>query len=402
MKNDPNRKRILPPRLTRKVGRAKDHWGLRLDEFRVKYDLSVRDFVIVLDGTLRKSAVHDLCSGESLPRMEAVIKPVIAGKLRAFLAAKGRSEFEIEQEMMAIFYEPVCKKEEEPMITKRRELSSEAQRHFALSRDPFDPLEPRSIDDLFTTSSLDRVARQVEDAIKRQQFIAIIGGIGSGKTTLVKRTVETVNRSNGKLRLFFPAFFNMDRVNSGSIVYWLLHQFEQRAPADLLSRASALKNVLAKLSDDGVRVALGFDECHRLDNRLIIALKNFWELGNGGFDRYLGVVLFGQTSFDYILAKHREIAERCEVINMPTLVKAAATDYLEHRVALSGGKLDRLFEPAAVKRMLALADTPLALGNVANAGLMKAFQFAEKRVVADHIPETGGDPQVRATRPTTR
>jgi len=153
---------------------------------------------------------------------------------------------------------------------------------------------------------------------------------------------------------------------------------------------------------DWVRVALGFDECHRLDNRLIVALKNFWELGSGGFDRYLGVVLFGQLSFEFVLTAHREIAERCEILQMPSLAKTAATDYLAHRVTLAGGKLERLFEPAAVTRVLAAAKTPLGLGNVASVGLVRAFESGSKTVLARFIPETSGDPVARGHRRTTR
>jgi type II secretory pathway predicted ATPase ExeA len=298
---------------------------------------------------------------------------------------------QIQLELRAIF----CKPEIEAMITERRELPLEAQQFFGLRRDPFDPLDPRIIDDVFTTPAIDKVFKKILGAIRSQGFVSIIGEIGDGKSILKKRVNHAVNDSK-VLQLFWPEFFNMDQITSGAIAYWLLRQLvpQERVPQDKISRASALKNVLKTLSDNGVRVALAFDECHRLNDRLIVALKNFWELGSGGFDRYLGVILFGQPSFEYVLGQHKEIAERCEVIKLPKLSKAAATEYLAHRVDLAGGKLVKLFEPAALSRITKAASTPLALGNVANAGLLEAFSLLEPRVKADYIPETSGDPQV--------
>lgn len=374
-----------------------DQWSSGLEAFRNRHHLSIRKLAGVCSQSgesISKSSMERLLNGKAEPRFIQRIRPAIRQSLRAYLAELKKTDAEIDMELRSIF----CSQEIENMIAQPKELTTEAQQFFGLRRDPFDPLEPRTIGDVFTTPALDKTARQIEKAIREQRFVAVIGDIGSGKTILKKRIIHTVNQSSGRLRLFWPEFFNMDRVNSGSIVYWLLRQFgQERVPQDLLSRAGALKNILAKLSDDGVRVALGFDECHRLDERMIVALKNFWELGSGGFDRYLGVLLFGQPSFRFILANHREIAERCEVIEMPAL-KTAAKDYLDNRISLAGGKMDKLFEPAAIARITKLATTPLALGNVANAGLLKAFSMNERRVVAAFIPEINGDPQVKGIR----
>jgi type II secretory pathway predicted ATPase ExeA len=350
----------------------------------------------VIDSTLQKSAVHDLLSGKCQQRLEAVIKPTIATKLRQFLQEKGKSEIEVEREVLEIFHEPVCSKEEEPIVTKRVELSPEAQKFFGLKRDPFDPNDPRKRSEEFTYSALDKIAAQAEDAIRYQSFRAFIGGIGSGKSTLRRRIEEMVKDSNGKLVLLWPKFYSMDKVHSRSIVSFLLRHFDQTVPQDLLARAATLEKLLAGLSERGTRVAIGFDECHRLDKQLIIALKNFWELGSGGYDRYLGIVLFGQSSFENTLLEHQEIAQRVSIIRMPGLGKQANA-YLAHRLQIAGGRLEKLFEPAAVTRMLKLADTPLGLGNVANAALLRTFENSNTpRVPASCIPDVSGGPRLRA------
>ncbi len=384
----------LPPRLTAVKGN-RQHWGRRLDKFRVEYGLSERDLVGVTDGTLQKSAIHNLLSGKCNPRLEAIVKPIMATKLREYLREKHKKgAIEIEREVIKIFHEPVCTEEEEPVITKRQELSRDAQKFFGLKRDPFDPNDPRRRSEEFTYPALDKIAAQVEDAIRFQAFRAVIGGIGSGKSTLRRRIEEMVKDSNGKLVLLWPKFYSMDKVHSRSIVTYLLHHFEKRVPQDLLARAATLENLLADLSERGIRVAMGFDECHRLDKNLIVALKNFWELGSGGYDRYLGIVLFGQPSFEATLLEHREITERVSIIRMPGLGKQA-NSYLTHRLQIAGGRLEKLFEPAAISRLIKLADTPLGLGNIANAALTQAYELSERQVKAAFIPEISGEPRLR-------
>lgn len=401
-KTHPKRARIRPPRLTAVKGN-RQHWGRRLDKFRVAYDLSERDLVGVIDRAIGKSAIHDLLSGECLPRMEAVIKPLIATKIRQFLREKKRlNSVQIEREIIQIFNEPICGKEEEPVLTQRMILTKPAQGFFGLRFDPFTG-DPRNRNEVFTTSKLDRIAGMLEDAIHYQGFIAVIGDVGSGKSLLKKRVVQTCIDSRGKLEILWPQFFNMEQVHSGSIASFVLRKFDQGVPRDRVYRAEKLRLYLASLAEEGIRVALGFDECHRLHPNLLTALKNFWELGSGGYDRYLGLILFGQPRFEMTLRSvdFREIAERLDSVRMPDLSKGDdAWKYVTHRLKFAGGSVDKIFDRAAIDSLTAVSATPLALGNLCNAALMKAFEFNQRRVTKDVLKallgSEDGEPKVRA------
>lgn len=388
----------LQPRLTILKG-SRQHWGRRLDKFRVRHGLSVRDLVTVLNGALEKSAIHDLLSGKTSPRLDSVIKPAIAGHVRKFLREKKLGVLQIETEILEIFREPICTdKENQPVLNQRTTMPKPVQNFFGLRIDPF-TADPRDHSEVFTTPHLDRIVANLLDSIRYQGFCAVIGDVGAGKSLLKRRIMDQCQRSKGKLTLLWPQFFNMEKVHAGSICSYVLRQFDQTSPRDLVARAEKLKSLLGNLADEERRVALGFDECHRLHPNLLTALKNFWELGSGGFDRYLGLVLFGQPHFEGILRQpnFREIVERLDILRMPPLGKNS-TDYITHRIAIAGGKVDKLFEPAAISRLVKLADTPLALGNVANAALLEAFKVNEHRVAAHFIPEKNGDPQIRGMR----
>lgn len=377
-----------------------EQWANGLDAFRKRYGLSFRELAGVCSSGgsfISKTSIIRLINGQSEPRFIDRIRGGVLEGIRNFLVDRKKPETDIEIELRTIF----CK-EEIPVITKRAVLTQAAQKFFGLRLDPFTG-DPRNRSDVFTTPQLDRLAAQVEDAINYQGFVAVIGDIGSGKSLLKRRTIHTCNDSAGKMKVLWPQFFNMEKVHSGAIASYVLHEFDHRAAMNLVDRHSSLEKLLANLAEDGVHVALGFDECHRLDPSLLTALKNFWEIGSGGYDRYLGLVLFGQPRFETTLRlpEFREITERLDLIHMPNLGRNA-WDYVSHRVKTAGGNAEKIFDREAVADMSRIASTPLALGNLANNSLLKAFETGDKRVtralVSSLYGSTNGDPRLRSIR----
>ncbi len=369
-----------------------------LAAFAKRYGLSTRTLSYACGGPgcgVGKSAADRIMRGVSGIRLTPEKRRAVINHLREYLSLRGLTADKITAEIQTIFPEEADK------LIFRTALPYAVQQHFGLRRDPFDPSrsDPRDASEVFTYPALDRIAAAVEDAINYQGFVAVVGEVGSGKTQLKKRVVENVWNSGGRLRLLFPDFSEMRRVNSGAVVSYVLETFDQRPRRNLVAAFDQLRQHLGSLSEQGVRVAIAFDEAHRLNDEELSALKNFWELGSGGYQRYLGVVLFGQRRFLSRLeqAKFREIAERVQVIEMPGLGKQAHA-YVAHRISLAGGDVDKLFERKAVELLAAQAETPLALGNLCNAALVKAHSLGERRVLAAFVKKGDGEPQARVIR----
>jgi type II secretory pathway predicted ATPase ExeA len=223
--------------------------------------------------------------------------------------------------------------------------------------------------------------------VKYQGFVNVTGEIGSGKST-VRAVVEDYVAEHDNLRLIFPEFFDMGKVSPMAIARAILDAFEvEKIPNDAVKRANAVKKLLASLYKDGIRVALAFDECHRMNDVALSSLKNFLEMNSGGFQRYLGVVLFGQPSFEARLRefRFREIVERVTAIQMPKFEESAG-DYLAHRLKLAGGSLEELFDAEAIDLICRQSKTPLALGNIANSALIiSKEQFNNRQVIGAAI-----------------
>lgn len=368
-----------------------------LAAFAKRYELSSRKLSVICGGSaagLSKSSSDRLLRGVAGCKFEDKAKPVIIEGVTRFLKEMRQNDFQIRVQIKAIF-----EGELEPMITPRRVLSFEVQRYFGLRRDPFalssDPKDP---EDAFTSKDLDRLAAHIEDSIRYQGFLCCIGEVGAGKSLLKARIINTVDGSKGKLSLLWPKFAEMGRVTSGAIVNFVLESFHQTPKRRLVSAQRQLEEYLESFAEQGKSVALGFDEAHHLNDQTLSALKNFYEIGSRGYDRYLGVVLFAQPRFasrmeDY---RFREIAERLEIVEMPDILKQA-WEYVSHRIKLAGGDPDRIFEREAVRRLAAKSPRPLGLGNLCNAALIEAWETQEKKVLASFIKKESGGPLLLAT-----
>lgn len=377
-------------------------FGKRLKRFCDRYAISTRQLESLCGNVknLSRTSLIRLMNNEARPEFIKLyferVLPKIEQGIETFLYNSGLDFTQAEKALTNLFPD----RKEREMIATRCELPAEAVKFFALKQDPFDVDRVPTDDELFTNNELDAIANRVKDAVLYQRFLAVIGAVGSGKTSLKIRVARDLfSSATHEIRLLYPEFFDMNAVSVGAIARYILEEFETKCPGDSAARVRKIKQLLTSMRNEDVRVALVFDECHRLNDKVLSSLKNFWEMTNGGFDRLLGIVLFGQPKFvestlrDY---KFREIAERVQVVQMPTMEKSAR-DYLSHKLAAQGGTIDELFEPQAIDRICRVAKTPLALGNLTNEALLEAYKLREKKVssVMLNIPEM---PQMRSFR----
>lgn len=361
-----------------------------LVNFKEYHGLSLRDLARWTG--ISRSSVERLLKGSHSAAQLAEAKPALLDGLTALLQTGDFDATQIHHSLSLIFPSEVLTL----MNTNRTLLPRHVQQHFGLNRDPF-AADPQRRNEVFTNKKLDQIADQVMDAILYQGFMAVIGEIGSGKTLLKKRVVEEAAHNTTPIKLVFPFFFEMERVTSRSIAGLLLEQLGQSVPYDSIRRANRLQEALGNMYTEGQRVALVIDECHHLNSRTLTALKNFWEMGSGGFTRYLGLVLFGQPQFEGRLRepKYRELFERIEIVNMPALGKAAF-DYVAHRCRVAGAKPEELFDAAVITELSKQTTTPQGLGNLCNQALLKTFNLGQSKATLEllRLKATGGEPEL--------
>lgn len=356
-----------------------------LELFCDRYKISRRELSEIAGGTANgagRSTVDRLLHNELKPDYTARLRKILAERLPMFLLSRGLTPAEINDELTKIF----TKGEFQPMITERIELNANAQKWFGLSDDPFG-INLSSVADVFISPELQEIFDRIIDAIKFQGFVAVTGEIGAGKTVL-RAWLEEHLAENNNLKLIFPATENMGKVSPASISRAILREFGYgKIPVDSVERSKTVKSLLAEKK--GISVAIAFDECHKLNPTTLSSLKNFLEMNSGGFRRFLGVVLFGQPTFENELANSREIKERLTVLKMPEF-EHSAIPYLEHRLSLVGGKAEDIFDTDAHNIIAANAKTPLQLGNIANKAMLNSMQkpYESKQVLGGIIRAT--------------
>ena len=114
------------------------------------------------------------------------IRPKLAAAFVTFLDDRGFLASEIEEEL-SHFLDP---KEYIKMIANRCPLTPEAVRYFGLKTDPFDVDQIPGRDEVFTSPAIETVVARLKDAVLYQRFVAVIGGVGTGKTLLKLRVAD--------------------------------------------------------------------------------------------------------------------------------------------------------------------------------------------------------------------
>lgn len=368
---------------------SKHEFAVRLDSFMTEFSISVGKLAqICHNGKLcSKSSCHRLRTADVAEKYYRAAIPLMETRLEEWMQVQNWNALDIETQLTKLFPH----RSDRTMIINRCVLTATAIKFFGLKADPFDVDQVPGDDEMFTNPELDDIIARLKDAVLYKGFVCLSGAVGTGKTSLKIRLHRELNewskKSRQRVHLLYPEFFDMNAVNVGSIASYILEEFEVKNPRDSTIRVRKIKQLLTSLEKDDARVALVFDECHRLNEKVLVSLKNFWEMTNGGYARLLGVVLFGQPKFvESTLRDHkfREIAERVQVLEMPSIEKSAAA-YLTHKIAAAGGDINKLFNPKAVQRICANAKTPLSLGNLANNALMEAFKLEEKQVVSEML-----------------
>ncbi len=239
----------------------------------------------------------------------------------------------------------------------------------------------------------------------RKGFISLIGDAGTGKTTLLRRLLDTVGPATKTVLLLNPT------VSFDEILEHIL--LELGVPPEggrklvLLQR---LNEFLLEHTQAGGNVALLIDEAQDLRPDVLEELRLLSNLETAR-EKILQIVLAGQPELDAILADPslRQLRQRVALrIRLRPLSPPEVAAYVRARVERVGGTAAELFPPDALARLAMLSHGIPRLVNVlCDAALLGTFA-AGKRAVTPAIVEdawrdydTGGTAPVMPVRPPT-
>jgi general secretion pathway protein A len=225
---------------------------------------------------------------------------------------------------------------------------------------------------------------------ERQGFIAIIGEVGLGKTTILRSYLERIDEQLLKTIYIFNA-----NISFRSLLKTIFREFEvDFASDDLFEMVNRLHQVLIEEYKQGRNVALIIDEAQ---NMPIETLENLRMLSNleTATEKLVQIVLIGQPEFENKLNLNelRQLKQRLVIRStIAPLTEEESLAYIEHRLTKVAVTPEPLFTQGALRRIIAQAKgTPRALNILCTNALIAGFGYRQKPITARTVKEVIGE-----------
>lgn len=279
-------------------------------------------------------------------------------------------------------------------------ISQEAMKHFKLFRNPFiDDIQKDA--DIFMSDEHRYIEAAMLDAARHGGFLAVIGEVGSGKSVMRRKVVETLKRDDDVL-VIYPQMIDKGRLTAGSICEAIVMDISSEKPkVKLEAKTRQVQNLLLARAKSGYRACLLIEEAHDLSVQTLKYLKRFYELEDG-YRKLLGIVLIGQTELKEMFNEStnvdmREVIRRVQVAEIRGL-NGNLRQYLTLKFKRIGRPVEEVFTEEAFaalgKRLTSKSRDgkgkishayPLLVNNYTARALNMAYEMGEKQVTEDVV-----------------
>ena len=173
------------------------------------------------------------------------------------------------------------------MLFRRETLS-----HFGLERVPFQRID--NLEDVFRTADMKDVEDFLKYAVDQSAMVAVIGEVGSGKTSAVRNALARLERRrNQSTRVVHIYHTNKPTITPNTLQQAIADTFELGSSMSGTRGAVAIRAALIEEVLDGGKVIIHIDEAHRLRKRFLHCLKEMYEWHGNNYEALFGVVLSG-------------------------------------------------------------------------------------------------------------
>jgi general secretion pathway protein A len=209
-------------------------------------------------------------------------------------------------------------------------------RHYGLDREPFSNAPDARF--YFNSDQHSQALLRLMYAVDSNKGLAVlVGGVGTGKTTLARRMLDNLPEDRYESSLLVM-------VHSGITPEWILtriaFQLGVREPAgDRLKLLKQLYTRLLEIEDEGRRAVVLIDEAQMLQSReLMEEFRGLLNLEIPG-KKLLNIVFFGLPELEDCLALDEPLAQRVAVkYHLRSMTVDATTAYIKYRLQVAGAR----------------------------------------------------------------
>jgi type II secretory pathway predicted ATPase ExeA/cell division septation protein DedD len=269
------------------------------------------------------------------------------------------------------------------------------ERHFGLREKAFSlSADPRFF---FQDGSRAAAFSDLLTGIRRREgILTLTGPIGSGKTTLCRTVLESLDRKTFSAFVPDPILTREDLLKSLLVDFGIVSIEEIRAGhlrgIGRTELTYPLREFLVSLQPLHAFAVLIIDEAQNLPNALLEEIRILSELEQG--TKLLQLVLVGQPEFETKLAEpemcqlQQRVSVRCK---LGPLATADVGSYIAHRLTIAGGR-DALFAEDAIPLIAAASGgIPRIINLLCDRALTRAAVDTAPRVSAKHLISAAGD-----------
>ncbi|MCP4000176.1 MAG: AAA family ATPase [Gammaproteobacteria bacterium] len=263
------------------------------------------------------------------------------------------------------------------------------EHHFGLSEAPFALLPDPSF--LYMSKDHSMALTFLRYSIlNKQGFTVISGEVGSGKTTLINRTLDELESdiTVGLINFTHNAF--------GELSEWVLMAFglEYREKSKVEIYDDFVKFLIEEYRK-GQRVVLIIDEAQNMDAHTLEELRMLSNV-NAQKDYLLHLIIVGQPELRITLQKPelRQLAQRVSVFyHLGELSLIETQGYIAHRLEVSGGNPE-LFSSEAIRHIWTAAKgVPRIINTLCDLSLVYGFSASQDNIDAAIVTEVLNDRQ---------
>lgn len=238
---------------------------------------------------------------------------------------------------------------------------------------------------LFRTDSLLEVFANLQYGIENGKGIVVVTGeVGTGKTTILRSMLQSLDRSVLAAYIFNPILSTEDFFDL------LAGEFRMRAQQSKASMLRLLGNILISRHSQGLRTVLVVDEAHLLPRHLLEEIRLLLNFETNR-EKLLQVILCGQPELHDLLSQPdlRQLKQRVSLkCSIKTLTSHETGEYIRWRLRIAGCANENLFEPEAIRLAHRFSGgIPRIINNICDNALLTGFSEGSVRITAEIVKD---------------